>query len=153
LREYNQAKSLLAHAFQVFDRIKDERRMAKALRGLGLVAYACGSPDEARRLHGLALERLTRIGDERDSAKTRFCQAFIALTPGEAENLYREALEVFERLGDSVGVAECCQQLGTIARSIGRPEDSEAFSKRALELLSSLGIRTDVADVRLSLLG
>jgi len=64
---------------------------------------------------------------------------------GRAEELFERALAERQLLDDDVGVAECWNGLGIVARATGRLEQAEAFHEQALEVVRATGDQRGVA--------
>lgn len=107
-----------------------------------------GHWDQARALHGTALEAARRAGDQRAEASTLSQLGHIQHWSGEhsaASPLFTRALELYRGLGDRPAEASTLYQLGVLQYYFDDYPAADAGLTRALELYQDLGDRPGVA--------
>ena len=112
----------------------DQRGIAAAEHGLGIVAQERRRFDDAERWYRQSLEIWPRIGAEYEQAATLHNLGAIAQERRQfdaAERWYRQSLEIKERIGDEHGQASTLHQLGRIAEERGDAAGALRFYRQA----------------------
>ena len=120
----------------------DHRSKPKCLFGLSRLFQRVGNQEERKRLltHTLQLERQRR--DECRVAETlrSLCDANLILGRcGEGIQQAKEAMEIYERLCDTIGQANCWNNLAFTLFDDGQPEAAEDAAFRAINLVAEKG--------------
>jgi predicted ATPase len=113
----------------------DSSAYARALWGLGALAWRQGEYDLARRSHEASLAVARRVGDRQLAGRALRALGILAadeLDVARSTALLNEALEVFRELGDRAEVDECLNMLGWGAIVRGDYSTARALIEEAL---------------------
>jgi len=119
---------------------------AKALRGLGLLAFVQGDFPEAQRL----LEESVSVGREmgaagrRELAHALATLAHVSLLQGNlsaARELAEESMQLFQELGEAWGIALALHHLGKATVELGDPLAARSLLEESVALFRVAGDR------------
>jgi predicted ATPase/DNA-binding NarL/FixJ family response regulator len=148
LGDYGTARRLCEESLAIWKGIDDQKGIASALNGLGLVAGFEGDYASARAYHTEALEIRRGLGDPLGlgNSLTNLGNTFHAL--GEltvARQLLEEALTVRQQMGDIGAVAYAYLNIADMIRSNGDHVDALQLFEKSLDLFRQVGDRLGVA--------
>ena len=120
----------------------DHRSKPKCLFELSRLLQRVGNQEEGKRLltHTLQLER--QRGDDCRVAETlrSLCETNLILGRcGEGIQQAEEAMGIYERLSDTIGQANCWNDLAFTLLDDGQPEAAEEAAFRAINLVANKG--------------
>jgi predicted ATPase/DNA-binding CsgD family transcriptional regulator/transcriptional regulator with XRE-family HTH domain len=125
--------------------------LARALRGVGHLAFARGSVEAAAACFDASRALCLEADDQVGVAAALRDLGSIEQARGDyarATTLYEQSLGLYRRLGDTAGVATCLDDLGEVARHRSEYERAAALDEEALALQRELG---DAAGMAFSL--
>jgi tetratricopeptide (TPR) repeat protein len=125
-----------------------QRHLANANHGLGIVAHKRGHLDDAEDAYRQALTIHEEIGNRPGITLTYHQLGIVAFDRGhldDAEDAYRQALEIHEEIGNRPGIANTYHQLGIVAQGRGRLDDAEDWYRQSLMIKEVLGNRPGMA--------
>ncbi len=119
---------------------------AKALRGLGLLAFNQGDFPEAQRLleESVSISREIGAAGKFDLAGALTTLAFVALlqgNPGDTRELTEESLRLFQELGVAWGAALALCHLGKATAELGDPRAARSLLEESAALFRVAGDR------------
>jgi predicted ATPase/transcriptional regulator with XRE-family HTH domain/Tfp pilus assembly protein PilF len=123
------------------------RARAKALQGLGGLAYSQGDLNAAQRTFREALVLWKRAGETRSVAATLGNIGLVEAGLGnyaEATACYAESLASMRNLGDKGGIARSLNNLGMLAHDQGDLEEARKLHEESLLLVKELGNRAGI---------
>jgi tetratricopeptide (TPR) repeat protein len=123
--------------------------LAQALRGSGLLAYAEGRHDDARRFFEEALALFRQQEDATGIGFALIGLGELARTEGryeEASNYYTEQLALRRAQGSDLNAAVCLHNLGHVALARGQPDQALALLTESLGLYHRFGAQQGMAE-------
>jgi predicted ATPase/class 3 adenylate cyclase len=126
------------------------RLRARALNGLGVLAFQQNDYAVAQTALEESLTLYTELGDQSGIAEALNCQGRLAVAlsqHSEARSLFERSLALYRTVGDLWGVGANLNNLGTVARSMGDSTAVKAFYEESLTLYRQLGDLAKVASV------
>jgi tetratricopeptide (TPR) repeat protein len=129
--------SLIALAPPQSDRIA----LSQAENGLGILCWAQGDYQSARRSFNRALECWTELRDSARCANALSNIGLVSVALGDlerAEETLQASLAIREKAEDSVGIASSLNNLGLLARQAGQFEKARDFYARSLDVRKKL---------------
>jgi tetratricopeptide (TPR) repeat protein/predicted transcriptional regulator len=126
-----------------------DRLEARAVSGLGTVAYRRGEMEAAEERYREALAAAEKRGDPERAAANRKHLGNVAWVRGDleaAEEYYRESLSTFREVEDPLGAAYVRHNLGNVVDAGGDPAAAEEHYHAALSTYRELGKRGAEAD-------
>lgn len=149
--EFSEAERLLELAYRSFRAAEDWPRLARTAMEQATVRRFQGRYSEAieKSQEILDLESRAEIEPRTVAEAHRvfgICQAMMDSLAVSEEQLER-SLEIYEGLGDTFSVGHLCQDLGTVMRRMGRPQEADLYYERALSNFEALGNLGRMADV------
>jgi predicted ATPase/DNA-binding SARP family transcriptional activator len=121
---------------------------ARALNGVGTLAYLQGDYVAARAYHEESLHIQKALGNQRGIAASMGNLANLAYSQNDfatARPLYEECLAIFRAVGNQLGMASALINLGNVARELGDPVASYAFHEESLAIYREVGDRRGMA--------
>lgn len=149
--ELSEAERLLEVAYRSFRAAEDWPDLARTAEEQATVRRLQGRYPEAIEKSREILDLQSRAEIEPRTVAQAYrifgiCQALMGSLAVSEEQL-RRSLEIYEGLGDTFYVALLCQDLGTVMRRMGRPQEADLYYDRALSNFEALGNLGRVADV------
>ncbi|MEM7532181.1 MAG: tetratricopeptide repeat protein [Chloroflexota bacterium] len=146
--EYNQAKTMLTHAFTLAENLAQNIEMGKILVILGRIANIQSEFDHAAACHQQSIDIHTAIAHEQGRAQalqelgntTRLLANF-----QQAQAYLEESLEIFERIGDKTGEAGAANDLAVVYADMGKNDTVFAYYQRAITIMQKIGNKSNVA--------
>ena len=121
---------------------------AKALNGVGVLAWSCGDVGEARAFHEADLALRRAMEDRRGAARALANLGILAAEQrdfGEARRLFEECLAVYREMGDRENVASMLNNLGAMVMDSGDAGAALPYLEESLGMCRSLGNSRGVA--------
>jgi len=146
-----QAEALQDRALTLARGVGDQKTMADALNGLGVVARIRGNAEKSTGLFLESLDLCRQIGDDWGVAACLLNVGNAAMGRTdypEAERLFSESLEVWRTVGDQWGVAFCLACLGELALDRKDYDRAAELCAESVALREALGDRLEGAVVR-----
>ena len=115
---------------------------AKALNGVGVLAWSCGDVSEARAFHEEDLALRRAMDDRRGAARALANLGILAAGQrdyGEARRLFEECLAVYREMGGRENVASMLNNLGTMVMDAGDVEAALPYLEECLGMFRALG--------------
>ena len=141
-------------ARQLWERLGDERGLAKTLLLQGSVHSDHSRFDDAQSCFNRAESLWTSVGDEREQAITLVAYARLHVRRGE----YQEALNKFDRalallrpMGDVIWEGSSLTGIARVYLDMGETGSAVKHWERALEIFETAGLKNVAADVLMSL--
>jgi tetratricopeptide (TPR) repeat protein len=139
-------------AFNIYERVGNQRGMAGAYHMLGIISEGRGDYDEAARQYQRALDINEQLDNQRDTAGIYHQLGILAQRRGdydEAARQYQRSLDINEQLGDQAGTATSYSQLGNLEIECGGPIAAAAtWHIKALVIRLRLGVPQAVYNLR-----
>ncbi|MFN0172777.1 MAG: CHAT domain-containing tetratricopeptide repeat protein [Bryobacteraceae bacterium] len=123
-------------------RLRDNRRLALALRHSGEIHYLQGNLGSGTALIEESLDLLEAPGDETEFARSLNSLGNIRWGEGrmkEARELYERSLGIRERIGDAAGVGQSTHIIGSVWKASGDYERAVEYLKKSLVVFERLG--------------
>lgn len=150
-RELSEAQRLLDLAYWSFRMAEDWPHLASSAMEQATVRRFQGRYSEALEKCQEVLELQSKT--EMDRRLVAEAHRISGICQGEMDSLavseeeLRRSLEIYEQSGDTFNVAHLYQDLGTVMRRIGRPQEADRYYERALSNFEALGNWGRMADV------
>ncbi|SEP43812.1 tetratricopeptide repeat protein [Nitrosovibrio sp. Nv6] len=133
----------------------DQKWLARAYEGLGLMYQFRGNLTQAEKMYGQALAMFKQalaiyeeLGRKEDMAHAYENLGIVYQRRGElaqAEKKYREALSIYEKLGRKEDEAYAHENLGDVYQSRGELAQAEKKYREALSIYEKLGDKRGIA--------
>jgi non-specific serine/threonine protein kinase len=139
---YGETRTLVESSLAIAREIRNEGRIAEALRLLGYAALAQGDQGMARRHFDEALALSRRLGDKRQLSSALCGRAVLHVAQGEpdrAEPLHEEALALSRECGDSSSIAIELANLASISISLGSESRAREMVREGLAIAEEIG--------------
>ena len=139
---YEETRTLAESSLAIAREIRNEGRVAEALRLLGYAALARGDQAQARRQFDEALALSRRLGDKRQLSSALCGRAIQHVAEGEpdkAEPLHEEALALSRERGDLSAIATELSNLASIAIGLGADDRARAMVREGLAIAVEIG--------------
>lgn len=147
------SEAALTHAGEaeaIFERDKDLRHLATALRISGDAHLALGRLDEAAVALGRGLELAERVGNAEEVGGCLLNLGAVEHERGNYEaaaSYHRRAMEVFERIDHATGRTQATANLAWALGEAGEHEEALVWCDRALDLARTYDHAASIADV------
>ncbi|MBK8794415.1 MAG: tetratricopeptide repeat protein [Holophaga sp.] len=136
-------------AFAGFQAVKDDRRMAESLIGLGLVYFRLERPDDASKFWEQAREIYQKLGDGPGEARTLNNLGVLAKNRGEfskALDYYRRAETIQSQARNTNALADLANNMANLAALMKDAKAAVTYHLRALALRETLEDKARIAD-------
>jgi tetratricopeptide (TPR) repeat protein len=130
------------------------RSRAKALNGVGVLAWRQGDYSSAQSLQTAALELGGEIGDKQIMAFSLNGLGSVAKEQGDsaaARSLYEESLSLRREIGDKRGIAVSLNNLGNVASDQGDSAAARSQYEECLVLMREIGDKRGIANTLINL--
>jgi predicted ATPase/DNA-binding CsgD family transcriptional regulator len=121
----------------------DEGGRGAALAQLGVVARLQGDHDRAKNLLADAAKLAQDSGDRRQRAWVAAYLGDVHFSMEDIESAvagYAEALRIFLPLGNRVGIAQCLEEVGKCAASVGHASSAVRFLGASTAMFAAVGV-------------
>ncbi len=146
--KYEESLELFETGLSIYRRLKDSRRIAVALNGLGSVYRRLGNTQKAETLHEESLERYESMGDDVGVATTLHKMGKVLNFIGrnrDAVTAYRKSLDIFRKGTDRTQIANLLLDLGVSQGKIGDLVSQKKMLQESLDIRTSLNDQPGVA--------
>lgn len=146
--EFDQSKTHLETACQLYREQNDDYGLAGVLNELGILADKTGDLEAAKRFYeeGLALKR--QAGDLRGMATTSLNLGYVAFIEGDykkTRRLVSESLEIFVEMNDRLGIAISINNLADVEDKLGHYEAAIERYQECIRYCRRIGDQLGVA--------
>ncbi|KAF5348936.1 hypothetical protein D9758_014199 [Tetrapyrgos nigripes] len=151
---YDESKSMLRRAKEMFESIGNTFGVAQCLRMLGEIACLQSDYNNAKSMLEKAQQLFVKIGEEQGAAHSLRGLGDIYIMFDQydrAREMLEKAKEQFERAGTKIGVAQCLQRLGNIFRSQEQYAKAKLLLEEAKGQFESAGEKLGAAECLRSL--
>ena len=128
--QMEKAMHLYAEAVKLASALKDRRREAAALNGIGAVYSKTGQPQKALDFYQQALPIRKAVGDKAGEARTlsNIGAVYSGIgQPQKALDFYQQALPLARAAGDKAVEAAALNGIGAVYSDTGQPQKALAF--------------------------
>ncbi len=149
--EYDRSIAYLQDSLALKEELGDQQGVAIVYNRIAAVHWSRGDYTSAAEYMNRSLEIRERIGDRWGAATAYNNLGIVYYTQGQyglAEACYQQALSTWQEVGGTSGVAFCHVNLGELYFSDGKLEDASWHLEQGERLLSDLGERSSLIDVR-----
>ncbi|QMS89780.1 tetratricopeptide repeat protein [Nostoc edaphicum CCNP1411] len=147
-QEHQQAIQILQQVLTITRELKDQKREAIALLGLGFNYNALGAKQKALEFYNQALPLYRAVGDRAGEATTLNNIGKVYDNLGEKQKaleFYNQALPLRRAVGDRADEATTLNNIGTVYNALGEKQKALEFYNQALPLYRAVGDREGVA--------
>jgi len=141
-QKYDQALDYAQKAWEIVEYLKDERRIASVLRGIGAIYRQSGDEKKALEYYEKSLEIRRALNDEWGISDCLNSLAFIHRSQGEYDQALanlRQALETSERLGDLEGAAIQFHNIANLYLDQKEYEEALSYLRQGLDIAERIG--------------
>lgn len=145
---FDHALVVLGVTQRVAAQIGDERGVANALRGIGVIHSRRGNYAEALEYYRKSLALSEASGDKGGIARTLDNLGIVHRSQGDykrALDYYRKSLALKEELGDKAGIAVTLNNVGIVHGEQGDYEQALDYYRRSLTLKEAAGDKAGIA--------
>jgi predicted ATPase/DNA-binding SARP family transcriptional activator len=153
--DLKEARRLSEQSLALYRALGDQRGRAKALQGLGNIAWRQGLLEEAQHLVRESIADFQEIGDRVGVANGLFDLGAVLLFLGksaEAHSALEESITIYKNLGVRSSLAQANTRLGFAQAHLGQYEQARAQGQTGLALAREINYRWTIGTA-LNLLG